>query len=95
MREPMKHETLECLGWLNPPNEPRGRESKGFIHAEHKVMDNWKPTERYDNVVPNNYTIKDFSRASKSGLRAQPNHLGDNLKGGDYGVRGKDDFLNG
>jgi hypothetical protein len=54
------------------------KQSKGYVHKEHKIMDNWKPTEVYDNVVPNQYRTKEFSRQPKF-VRSQPNHLGDTL----------------
>ena len=91
MREPMKHETLAALGWLDTGNRD-GVRSKGFVHKEHKIMDNWKETERYDMVVPNNYRIKDFSRAPKSGLTAKPNEFG---RGIDSDHEQHDDFIKG
>ena len=52
------------------------KESKGYVHSEHKLMDNWKETERYDNVVPNNYKVKRFSQQPKSNIQPRPNHMG-------------------
>jgi len=67
-------------------------ESKGYVHSEHKLMDNWKATERYDNVVPTPYRVKSFSQQPKTGLFAKPNDFGAGIGEGKYEV---DDFLNG
>lgn len=50
--------------------------SKGYVHKEGKIMDNWKATEIYDNVVPNVYRTKEFGRTAKF-MTSRPNHLGD------------------
>jgi len=84
-------EHLESIGWLSVGNRD-GVKSKDAVHKEHKLMDNWKETERYDNVVPNNYRVKDFSRASKSGLTAKPNDFGGGI---DCGHEAREDFLRG
>ena len=33
-------------------------------------------TEAYDHMLPGEYKTKGFSRLSKSGIKAEPNHLG-------------------